>query len=196
MKELNFQEQAFAALYLESFNAREAARGAGYAESVVLNKAWSWVSLTSCPPNKRHVREYIHAQVKERFGDDDIDAEWLLKRCRLLVEFNIKKFLRLDDKTGDMVYDFRDATDDDWYCVEEYVTEQIMRQIHAGVMVPVDKLKIKTSSKIAALKLIGEHTKIQAFRENVNVTGEMVNINMNPEEYKEKRREMLDADDC
>lgn len=195
MNELTFQEQAFAELYLVSFNAYRSALDAGYAESVARTHACQWVSLTTCPPNKRHLRDYIHDQVIERYGHDAPDSEWLLRRCRLLVDFNIKKFLRRNDD-GDMVYDFTEASDDDWYCVEEYVTEQIYRKAAGGGEVPVDKLKIKTGSRAAAIKILGDFAKIAAFRENLNVTGELVSVNMQPEEYKQYRQEMLDADDC
>ena len=63
-------------------------------------------------------------------------------------------------------------------------------------MVPVDKLKIKTPSKTAALKLIGDHIKVQAFRENYNHEGEVKQIIMSADEYKKARAEMLADDDC
>ena len=109
MKELNYQEQAFMACYLQSFNARKAAFDAGYSEHVANNQAWSWVSITGCPPNKRHLRDAIQKEVDKRFGDDPVDAEWVLKRARLIAGFNIAEFIKINE-FGDAVYDFSTAT--------------------------------------------------------------------------------------
>ena len=167
MKELNFQEQAFCAVYLDTFNARKSALDAGYSVHVADNHAWSWVSITGCPPNKRHVRDYIQAQIDKLYGSEQIDKQWLLKRCKIIAEFNISKFIRQNGT--DAVYDFSNASLDDWYCIEEYATEQSFRRAASGEPVPVDKLKIKTPSKIAALKLLGDHVDIKAFSETVDV---------------------------
>ncbi len=194
MKELNFQEQAFKALYLQSFNAPESARLAGYAESVCRVHAWSWVSITSCAPNKIHLRDAIHAEMTEHLQMERIDSEWVLKRARLLADFNIRKFITVT-ANGDAVYDFTEATDDDWYCIEEYTTEQAYRRTQGG-QVPVDKLKIKTPSKVAALKLVGDHVKVQAFKENIEHSGTVTQINMTADEYKQARAEAMAQDDC
>lgn len=194
-KELNFQEQAFLASYLKCFRAPEAARLAGYAESVCKTQAWSWISITGCPPNKRHLRDAIQAEITKRFGDDPVDAEWVLKRARLIAGFNIAEFLTINDD-GDAVYDFSSATKDDWYCIEEYMTEQSYRKAAGGEQIPVDKLKIKTASKVRALELIGKHTSVQAFIEKVEHSGEVTQVTMTAEEYQKARQAMINSDDC
>ncbi len=168
MKELNFQEQAFMALYLQSFNATQAAIAAGYTPETARTHAWSWVGITGCPPNKIHLRDAIHQEMTERLQIECVDAEWVLRRARLIADFNIKKFITVTD-AGDAVYDFSKATHDDWYCIDEYVTEQSYRQMD-GLQVPVDKLKIRTASRLAALKLVGDHIKVQAFKQNIGLT--------------------------
>ena len=194
MKELNFQEQAFMALYLQSFNAPQSARLAGYSESVARKHAYSWVGITGCPPNKLRLRDAIHAEMTERLQIECVDAEWVLRRARLLADFNIRKFITVTD-AGDAVYDFTEATDDDWYCIEEYTTEQAYRRIQGG-QVPVDKLKMKTGSKAIALKLVGDHVKVQAFKENIEHSGTVTQINMTPTDYKKARQEMITDDNC
>lgn len=199
-KELNFQEQAFVALYLDGppgvqFKAKQAALGAGYSETVAACWAHKWVSLTTCPVNKLHVRMAIEEGVAERYPNEIVDSQWVLKRARLLADFNIAKFIRTLDN-GDAVYDFSNATDDDWYCIEQYATEQIFRDGSNGDPVPVDKLKIKLPSKVAALKLVGDHVQVQAWKENVNVTGQITQVTMTADEYKTARAEMLNDDDC
>lgn len=182
------------ALYLQSFNATKAALEAGYAESVAKVHAWSWVSITSCPPNKRHLRDAIQAEISRIYGEEAIDKGWLLRRAKLLVEFNLSKFIRLHG--ADAVYDFSSATPDDWWCIEEYATEQSYRRAASGETVPVDKMKIKTPSKIAALKLLGDHVDVQAFKEQVEQSGTVTQITMTAEEYKKARAEALKEDDC
>jgi len=194
MRELNFQEQAFMALYLQSFNATQASLGAGYSESVAKHQAYKWVGITSCPPNKLHLRDAIHAEMTERLQIECVDAEWVLRRARLIADFSIKKFITVTD-AGDAVYDFAKATDDDWYCIDEYVTEQSYRAID-GLRVPVDKLKIKTAGRLAALKLVGDHVKVQAFKENVEHSGTVTQINMTANDYKQARAEAMAQDDC
>ena len=179
MKELNTQEALFVQHYLESFSAAKAAREAGYAESVAATKAWEWVSITQCPPNKEHVRKAVEDGVQERFGVESVDSMWVLRRAKLLAEFSLYKFVRYTKEEG-AVYDFSEATPDDWYCIEEYATEQISKVLD-GKPIPVSKLKIKTPSKVAALKLVGDHISVQAFKENValdvnaNVTHKTLN---------------------
>lgn len=170
VKELNFQEQAFMALYLESFNATQAALGASYSENVAKNHAWSWVSITGCPLNKIHLRDAIQAEVDRRFQSERVDSEWVLRRAKLIADFSLGKFLRMTDG-GDAVYDFSEATEDDWYCVEQYTTEQSYRKAAGGEPVPVDKLKIKVPSKVAALKLVGDHVNVQAFKQQIEHSG-------------------------
>lgn len=194
MKELNFQEKAFMALYLQSFNATQAALGAGYSEYVARNQAYSWVGITGCQPNKLHLRDAIHDEMTERLQIECVDAEWVLRRAKLIADFSIKKFINVTE-AGDAVYDFSKATDDDWYCIDEYVTEESYKQMD-GLQVPVNKIKIKTASRLAALKLVGDHIKVQAFKENIEHSGTVAQINMTPSDYKKARQEMLNDDNC
>ena len=95
----------------------------------------------------------------------NIDAYWVLRRTALLADFNIRKFIKTDD-LGNATYDFSEATDDDWYCIQEYTVEEISRGNGEDVY-HVDKLKIKVYDKLKALELVGKHVQVQAFREQV-----------------------------
>ena len=123
-----------------------------------------------------------------------IDAAWVLKRAALLADFNINRFIRRQDD-GTAVYDFSTATDDDWYCISEYTVDTIMKR-GADEVYEVDRVKIKGHCKLAALKLVGTHTDVQAFKEQIEHTGAMAFTQLNAEEFKQARREMLDEDDC
>lgn len=123
-----------------------------------------------------------------------IDAEWVLKRAALLADFNIKKFVQIDGG-GQPYYDFSEATDDDWYCIDELVVDTIGKR-KFGETVEVDRIKVKTTAKAVALRLVGDHVSVQAFRENVKVDGAVALTQLDPEEFKQARREMLNDDDC
>jgi phage terminase small subunit len=100
-----------------------------------------------------------------------IDAYWVLKRAALLADFNIRRFIK-EDKFGNAVYDFSEATDDDWYCIHEYTTEEISRG-QGDERYMVDKLKIKSYDKLRALELVGKHVDVQAFKDQVEHTGQI-----------------------
>lgn len=97
----------------------------------------------------------------EAVNDTIIDAAWVLKRAALLANFNIKKFIRIEPKTQQAVYDFSQATDDDWYCINEYTT--VSHKL-GELDIEVQKVKIKSEAKIQALKLVGSHTQVKAWQ--------------------------------
>lgn len=108
-----------------------------------------------------------------------IDAEWVLKRAASLADFNISKFIRTDEH-GNAIYDFSDASDEDWYCIQEYTVEEIGRGVGNDKYL-VDRLKIKACDKLRALELVGKHVEVQAFRDNVDVnhSGEVKHRSLN-----------------
>jgi hypothetical protein len=108
-----------------------------------------------------------------------IDAFWVLKRAALLADFNIRKFIKQDDN-GNAVYNFSEATDDDWYCIQEYTTEEIARGSDEDQYF-VDKLKIKSYDKLRALELVGKHIDVQAFKDKVEHLGQ-IGIMIAPDE--------------
>lgn len=81
-----------------------------------------------------------------------IDGFWILQRAAMLANFNIKKFLSVDGQ-GKAVYDFREATDDDWYCISEYTVDEISRGSGDDIY-DVERVKIKSFDKIRALELV------------------------------------------
>lgn len=123
-----------------------------------------------------------------------IDAAWVLKRAGLLADFNIRKFIKTDDH-GNAVYDFSEATDDDWYCISEYTVDSVGPGSDQDTFL-VSRIKLKTVDKIAALKLVGAHIDVGAFKDQLEVGGHIVQVSMTADEYKAARKEMLAADDC
>jgi Terminase small subunit len=133
-------------------------------------------------------------EVNRRMTDTVIDAAWVLKRVALLANFNIKKFITMSD-SGEAVYDFTDATDDDWYCISEYTVDVIPKGKGENAYL-VDRVKLKTVDKLKALELVGKHVSIQAFRDQIENTGTVVNVTMTSDEYKKARSEMITEDEC
>lgn len=122
-----------------------------------------------------------------------IDAAWVLKRAALLADFNINRFIRARED-GTAVYDFSKATDDDWYCISEYTVDVITKGRGIDAY-EVDRVKLKTHSKINALRMVGDHVNVQAFKEQIEHTGAVAFTQLNAEEYKQARRDMLADDD-
>jgi hypothetical protein len=112
-------------------------------------------------------------QEQTRIDELKIDSQWVLRRVALLADFNINKFL-IVDVGGQAYYDFSLATDDDWYCISEYTTEEISRGTQDNLVL-ADKIKIKAYDKLRALELVGKHVSIGAFRDRIELGGDPEN---------------------
>ena len=123
-----------------------------------------------------------------------IDAAWVLKRASLLANFNINRFIK-KQTDGTAVYDFSTATDDDWYCISEYTVDTIVKGKGQDAY-EVDRVKLKGTCKLRALELVGKHTEVQAFKEQIEHTGAMAFTQLNAEEFRQARRDMIKEDDC
>jgi len=99
-----------------------------------------------------------------------IDRAWLLKRAALLADFNINRFIKINGD-GQPVYNFKNATDEDWYCITELTVDRIVRGTGEEEY-EIDKVKIKAESKIRALELVGRHVDVGAFEKEAS-TGEI-----------------------
>jgi len=107
------------------------------------------------------IGESVSKIVKDRAEEFHlgVDSYWVLRRAALLADFNINKFLKVDGH-GNAVYDFSDATDDDWYCIQEYTVEEISRGKNDDTYF-VDKIKIKSHEKLKALELVRDMIKVE-----------------------------------
>lgn len=138
--------------------------------------------------------------IVDSFNDLDMimaDADWVLIRTMKLADFNIRNFLIMID--GQPHYDFSRATDDDWYCIQEYVIDAVNVAAEKGGIVPVSRVKFKTFDKLRALEMVGRHVKIQAFRDSLEVVGNKdkpirtINENMTAQEAAEAYKDTLDG---
>ena len=124
------------------------------------------------------------------------DADWVLVRAMRLADFNIRNFIRMED--GQPVYDFTYATDEDWYCIQEYVVDAVNISAENGGVVPASRIKFKTFDKLRALEMVGRHVRIQAFRDSMELVGNKdkplrtINSEMTAQEAAEAYKDTLD----
>jgi phage terminase small subunit len=165
--ELSVKEQEFINHYLVHKKPYDAAIHAGYAESTAMTGAYTWISKDKCKENKKHVALEIERRMALLTKKADINAQWVLEKAALLASFNIKKFIKVNSK-GDAYYDFTDATDDDWYCIEEFGVDQIAKG-KGEDRYDVERIKLKAASKIQALLTVGKHVNVKAFSDRLEV---------------------------
>lgn len=108
-------------------------------------------------------------EAQKEVGCLAIDSMWVLKRAALLADFNINKFVKVEN--GEAIYDFSTASDDDWYCIQE-VTQEVALAKDGETKIPVNKIKIKSYDKLRALELVGKHVDIGAFKDKIEVSGD------------------------
>lgn len=120
-----------------------------------------------------HVVEYLTERMfaiskreldlrKQRQEHVEVDAAYVLHKAWLLTEFSLRRFIKIEPETGLPYYDFRAATDDDWWCIDEMTIDTVTAG-RGKARLYVDKVKIRTTTRATALKLIGEHVKVAAF---------------------------------
>lgn len=163
----------------------------GMTDRTIASRAYD---LFADPVLKAIIESVQHATVAEVKEEIKIDAKWVLERASRLADFNINRFIQIDD-SGQAVYNFNDATDLDWYCISEYTYDRILKGPKDATY-PVEKVKLKANCKLKALELVGKHIDVAAFEERISVQGELATLDMNLEEYKQARREMIAEDDC
>lgn len=159
---LNKRQARFVDEYLIDLNATQAAIRAGYSEKTAHSQGPRLLEYVDI------AKEIFKAQ-KDRSELTGINAAWVLKRAALLADFNISKFIKVE-ANGDAVYDFSQASDDDWYCISEYTVDEIKRGQGDGTC-SVDRVRLKMFDKLRALELVGKHVNVQAFKEKIEHTG-------------------------
>ena len=121
----------------------------------------------------------IATALEEKTALARIDASWVLKRLALMADFSIKNFIFVEAGSGKLYYDFTQATDNDWYCINEITVGAVRaqaRQIADGSVqkLYVDQVKIKTIDKIKALDMMGKHVDVNAWKERADADGAVV----------------------
>lgn len=87
--------------------------------------------------------------------EQGITLAYIQNRLKLLVEFNIIKFLKVID--GVPYFDFTKATEDDWYCLTEMSSSEVLQFAVTGEkLIPLNAVKFKTNCKVKSLELLGK----------------------------------------
>jgi len=160
---ISHQEQRFVDGYARTLKIRDSMIAAGYAKS-------SAAGLGTLMMQRPAVALAISKALEEKSMLARIDASWVLKRLARLADFSIKNFIVVDDN-GRLYYDFKAATPDDWYCINEVTVTAVRARHNADEKLWVDQVKIKTNDKMKALELVGKHVDVQAFKDRVDVSG-------------------------
>lgn len=157
---LTAKQARFVAEYLIDYNATQAAIRAGYSEKSAYKSGYE---NTKKPP----IAEAIAKAMERRSDRTQIDADWLLTRLADEAEADLADIL---DEGGSV------------RPVSEW--PKIWRQgLVAGIDVEtratgdgpeVTIRKVKLSDRIRRLDLIGKHVDVQAFRERVEHSGEVI----------------------
>jgi phage terminase small subunit len=159
-KPLNHRQQKFVEHYLACGVAGKAMVLAGYAAKSADQEG---SKLLKNPK----IREAVMRGREKAQDITGIDPQWVLRRTAMLAEFNINKFVRVQ-ADGSPVYDFTNATDDDWYCISELTVDRIMKGQGEGVY-EIERVKVKAHDKLKAIELVGRNVLVQAFKDNVKV---------------------------
>lgn len=156
------KQKRFVEEYLIDLNATQAAIRAGYSKKT---------AGVIGPENlaKPCISDAIGFVLDERSKETKIDAAWVLKRAALLADFNLNRFLTVTDE-GQAIFDFTNATDDDWFCISEYTADMISRDA-GDLKHDARRIKLKTFDRLRALELVGKHVDVNAFKDRIEHTG-------------------------
>lgn len=172
-EKLTALQARFAEEYLVDLNATQAAIRAGCNNANIGSARVSGHEFLTNP----NVADYIQALQQERSARTSIDADWLLKRLA-------------DEATADVaaIYDefgalrpvhewplmFRQGLVQGLEVKEEYEEADDPEYPDEGRKVRVARgrtVKVKLSDRAKRLELIGRHIGVQAFKENVSLSG-------------------------
>lgn len=146
-KELTPKQAMFVREYLVDLNAAAAARRAGFAESVARSKATQWVSKSKhdCPTEYHHIWDAIQEAIAARAEKVEVNAQWVLNQA-----------VKLHER-----------------CMQEVVPDTTI----SGKQKVDDQgrkvFRFDAKGASAALKLVGDHINIQAFKKQVELSGKL-----------------------
>lgn len=155
--ELTAKQAAFVREYLIDLNATQAATRAGYSAKTAGVIA---VELMTKP----HVKAAIDAAMAARCEETKIDAAWVLKRLAAEAEADVADIYGED---GELLPLKKWPKIWRQGLVAGFDVEEIEVE---GVKVGLIR-KVKISDRVRRLELIGKHVNVQAFQENVQVSG-------------------------
>lgn len=157
---MTVKRHRFVAEYLKDLNATQAAIRAGYAKKGAKDQAYQLMQMPE-------VAEAIEKAMGERNKRLQVDADYVLQR---LVEIDQLDLADIFDGDGKML------PIGQW----PLIWRQMVKEVDTKTG------KVKFHDKLRALELIGKHVNVNAFREQVNHTGEINFTDMTDEELERR----------
>lgn len=146
--------------YLLDLNATQAAIRAGYSEKTAYS-----IGIENL--NKPVIKNAIEIAMQKRSERTEVNADWLLKRLADEADADIADLY--DESTGALKPVHK------WPKIwrQGLVAGIDVNQLKVGDQVLGDVVKLKLADRNAKLRMIGDHIGVQAFRQNVQHSGNM-----------------------
>lgn len=155
---MTVKRHRFVAEYLVDLNATQAAIRAGYAKKGAKDQAYQLMQLPE-------VAEAIEKAMGERNKRLQVDADYVLQRLTQIDQLDLADIFDLDGKLLPVRQ---------WPLIWRQMVKEV--DMKTG--------KVKFHDKLRALELIGKHVNVNAFREQVNHTGNINFTDMSDEELE------------
>lgn len=177
MTELTAKQARFCEEYLIDLNATQAAIRAGYSPDTAHSTGWENL-------RKPEVAEFLAHLQAERSKATKIDAQWLLDRLAAEATADVNDIYYDDGRIrpiSEWPMIFRQGLIAGIEVEEQYDYETSedgkrgKKRIASGRVT-----KFKVDSRVKRLELIGRHIGVQAFRENVALSGTIGVANIDP----------------
>lgn len=163
---MTVKRHRFVAEYLVDLNATQAAIRAGYAKKGAKDQAYQLMQMPE-------VAEAIKAAMDERNKRLQVDADYVLQRLTEIDQLDLADIFDLDGKLMPIRQ---------WPLIWRQMVKEV--DMKTG--------KVKFHDKLRALELIGKHVNVNAFREQVNHTGEINFTDMTDEELERRIAKLSD----
>ena len=155
---MTVKRHRFVAEYLVDLNATQAAIRAGYAKKGAKDQAYQLMQLPE-------VAQAIEQAMGERNKRLQVDADYVLQRLTQIDQLDLADIFDLDGKLMPIRQ---------WPLIWRQMVKEV--DMKTG--------KVKFHDKLRALELIGKHVNVNAFREQVNHTGNINFTDMTDEELE------------
>ncbi|MEZ1840297.1 terminase small subunit [Pseudomonas putida] len=157
---MTVKRHRFVAEYLVDLNATQAAIRAGYAKKGAKDQAYQLMQLPE-------VAQAIEQAMGERNKRLQVDADYVLQRLTEIDQLDLADIFDVDGKLMPIRQ---------WPLIWRQMVKEV--DMKTG--------KVKFHDKLRALELIGKHVNVNAFREQVNHTGDLNFTDMTDEELERR----------
>lgn len=162
---MTVKRHRFVAEYLVDLNATQAAIRAGYAKKGAKDQAYQLMQIPE-------VAQAIEQAMCERNKRLQVDADYVLQRLTEIDQLDLADIFDLDGKLMPIRQ---------WPLIWRQMVKEV--DMKTG--------KVKFHDKLRALELIGKHVNVNAFREQVNHTGNIKLTDITDEELERQIAKLL-----